>query len=199
MPCLTKTEAAALIDAIYYCTVPELKALNRALDLSTNGQKQILINRLLETLGIKQTTAQDDQSTLAKAKQTGPAAKLSPDRFILPHHYTNGHTARALFKAKIGAHFRFTNYGMQWIRDCWAADTYPTYSEFAAFWQAEYARRQTGGAFTSAQTNAWVRFLRANKGQGLSQAAINQAWQKERHHKAGKAQALILKIIKQQP
>lgn len=179
MPCLSKADKASLATAIYYCKRAELIALCQYHHLSVTGTKQVLINRLLTDCGITDTAPKPVPPDISAIAETGPAHALSPVAYILPNHYTNGRKTRERFQQLIGKHFRFTSYGMDWIRACWAAGRYPRYEEFAAYWQGEYERRQAGGNFTSAPTNARVRFFRDPAHRGMSTNALNEAWKQK--------------------
>ena len=189
-PRLRQTDRDLIAESIYYLKLDELRTLSRDLGLSDAGAKGILIQGILNQIGVHT----EDGRAISKGRQTKFArytGDLSPETHILPGFYTNGQAMRSRFTALVGPHFSFTNYGMEWIREQWISDRYPTYEEFASYWQGEHDRRKEGGEFASLQTNARVRFFRAHRGDGLSREALDAAWQEERQRRVAEVRRLL--------
>ncbi|MEO0335653.1 MAG: hypothetical protein AAF202_04635 [Pseudomonadota bacterium] len=175
---LSKAKKEQFLESIYYLKVDELKTISGELGATKKGAKADLIHAILLHLGISAAVKKPQSKKFAKYQ--GP---LKPEKYILPGHYTNGAASREKLRRLIGEHFSFTTFGMDWIKAQWAESSYPTFQQFAKFWQAEFNRRQAGGSFQSAMTNARVRFFRENK--GLSKSQLEKGWEKERkRHKS---------------
>ncbi len=192
---MTDTDRRALCTSIYYLKVEELGQICAALTVSPRGAKGTLAKRILNAVGV----ADEDGRAISTGRETRFSrytGELDPETHILPGHYTNGPKMRAKLRTMIGDHFSFTNYGMEWIRERWLEESYPSFTEFASFWQGEYNRRRAGGEFESLVTNARVRFFRAMEGQGLSRDDLERAWQNERRsHVETVSQILSVTIV----
>lgn len=182
---MTKADQKKFQESIYYLKVDELKRVCGRLGLAQTGSKAELIQSVFKFYGLK-------EKTLLPKSFEKYAGKLSQETHILPGYYSNGQKSREIFKQLIGDHFHFTTYGMNWIKSQWVDEKYPTYKQFARFWQSEYDRRKSGESFKSADTNARVRFFRAKKGLGLSKDELEALWQKERKRN----KAIVMRIIK---
>ncbi|MEL6224163.1 MAG: SAP domain-containing protein [Cyanobacteria bacterium J06627_8] len=176
---MNEANACQLAESIYYLKLDELRLICQSLSLPERGAKGMLVKRVLNAVGV---VSEDVRAISAgrEIKFPGYRGPLKPEQYILPGHYTNGSRMRTKLKTLIGEHFHFTNYGMEWIRERWRTKQYPTFEEFATFWQQEYERRQSGGEFESLATNARVRFFRALEGKGLTRNQLEAAWQAER-------------------
>ncbi|MCJ8276915.1 MAG: hypothetical protein HRT44_10040 [Bdellovibrionales bacterium] len=172
---MNKSDAELFIESVYYLKVDELKLSLKQLGLSQKGQKMTLIHSLLKHFKLSPSP----QKTLPKRfkKYSG---SLSPEKYILPGYYTNGAQSREKLQKIIGPYFKFTTYGMDWIRSHWADGKYPTYQQFAQYWKKEFNRRKEGGTFQSAMTNARVRFFRTQKNKEYSKEKLEGLWAKER-------------------
>ncbi len=73
----------------------------------------------------------------------GLKSDLHPEALILSGPYKNDLRTRNFVKDLVGEHFHFTAAGIDWIRACWERGKPPTYKEFADWWQAEYAQKDT--------------------------------------------------------
>lgn len=177
-------------ESIYYLKVSELQEACGVLGLPASGAKGALIERVLNHVGIESESSRAISAGREARfpKYRGP---LSPSSHILPGYFTNGSTTRARMKQLVGSHFSFTNYGMEWIREQWLSQRYPTFRQYADYWQTEYERRQNGGAFESLPTNARVLFFRDQKGSGMSKNELDAAWKTERERHVTTARRIL--------
>ncbi|MEM0911360.1 MAG: hypothetical protein AAGJ37_10325 [Pseudomonadota bacterium] len=202
MNCLSESEFQILEKAIYFLKVDELKHICGELECSASGQKQDIIDAILQAVKsaprkTKNVLSQPNalQSIQAKRRSDDQSRK-DPDVFIIPGKYTNNRVQREKFKQLIGGHFSFTSFGMDWIKQQWEKGKYPSYDEFAAFWQAEYERRKKGGSFTSKATLQRVTFFREMKGKYPSKTALESAWKEKREEQASIALSLLQSLLK---
>jgi L-amino acid N-acyltransferase YncA len=179
-----------LADAIYYLKVSELRTVCDALGLSASGAKGSLIKRILQHRGIRSEDRRAISSN-REMKFDRYDGDLDPSEYLLPGHYTNGPKMRAIFKRKIGDHFRFNNESIEWIRERWRQERYPTIDEFVEFWKEGFASRKEGSVGPSLMTNARVRFFRENKGKGLTKQELEVGWKKRRMEKVSQTKALL--------
>lgn len=175
---MLKRDQKKLAEAIYFLKLSELKQFLAERELATSGKKQELIDRILEYCGLPPAQTNQKSKLDFIPKKRGEKDSYTSETHIIPGQYTNGQLSRQKFKELIGQHFKFTTYGMTWIKECWAKGITPSYEDFAKYWQSEYDRRKSGGDFQSAQTNRRVVFFRDHK--GLSKEALEKAWQSER-------------------
>lgn len=188
---MNKTDKGTLQKSIYFLKIEELKSIAQKLELSSQGKKIDLINQIFQYFRIKEASLPEINSKLLPKKHKG---KVGSDTHIIPNEYTNGKKSRAIFKELIGDHFKFTSYGMDWIKLCWQHDIYPSYKDFATYWIKETARRKAGESFQSAPTNRRVIFFRENK--GMNKVALEKAWVKERARNAKVVSDLVNKHLK---
>lgn len=193
---MNKAAKNLILDSIYYLKISELNELSKALELRPVKGKANIINSILIHLDIK-PTAKNIISNDKFEKYTG---SLDPNKYLLPGYYTSGKKYREIFKNNVGEHFKFTSYGMEWIKDQWQQNKYPSIDEFCNFWSKEFKARVSGSSFISLQTNARVRFFRDNK--GLSKEKLEANWasfrNKKKKHliKTLKSQGIVKKSFK---
>jgi len=171
---LTKKQKEKLKEALYFLKKEELSLILSKASQETMGCKQDLIDRVE---GLFSTVPQKEKQTAASSRLK---SNTQNSHLISPKTYTNGQKSRQIFLKLIGPHFKFTTYGMDWIKKQWALGKEPSYRDFAEYWQKEFQRRQDGGDFKSKLTNRRVVFFREHKGLGLSKAELEQAWKTKR-------------------
>ena len=181
-----------LLGAIYYMKIDELRFQHEILGLDGKGLKQVLIAKILNLLGIEHA---EDKKIRGKQNLFSGSSSHASD-VLLKGRYRNNRHYRSIFTDKIGPHFKFTAYGMEWIKKKWSDGIDPTVDEFCAYWQAEYERRAKGGDFKSPTTLQRVKFFRAMKGKELSKAELEKQWKEKRELQANLAIALIKHLSK---
>jgi len=144
-----------LQQAIFYLKMSELRDLSQSLGISYEGQKRQLIFRVMQRVRGK-----ENQETASPTRVRSGKQEYSLDSFLRPETYTNGSAARRFLKQEIGAHFRFTTYGMDWIKQQWDIGNVPTFREFIRFWEQEYLERKGGKCVASKPELARVTFFR---------------------------------------
>ncbi|WP_395338079.1 hypothetical protein PN836_010575 [Ningiella sp. W23] len=190
-----------IASSIYFLKVPELKALAQKAALSPKGSKQTLINTLLHFIepNTKEQTSSSAKTSCLPRLSAVALSKIKvdydPNQYIIPGVYSNNKKYRALFKNMIGPHFSFKSYGMDWIKDKWKSGEYPSYEEFANYWQQEYERRKTDDSFSSPDTLQRVNFFRMMKGKGHTKEALEASWKEKRELHARYAKQYLLAQI----
>lgn len=187
----------AIETAIYFLKVPELSNLCELAGHKPAASKQKMIDTLLtKVCGIK-----SESKTYKKWKQSeikSIRAKYDETKYILPGAYSNNRTMKERFKKSIGKHFSFTSFGMDWIREQWERNQFPTFEQFELFWQQEYKRRKYSDDFSSAKTLQRVNFFRKMKDKEMNKDELEAAWAKERARQSQFAISAIERLIELQ-
>jgi hypothetical protein len=161
-----------LEQAIYYLHVSELRAVCVLLELEARGEKRELVNRVMAVLRGRAPLALLDKGRILqkKARDEVLVQKYELHATLLPGLYTNGREARSFLVSQVGPHFRFTVFGMDWIRRQWARGLTPTFSEFIAFWTTESKARESGKAFDVAPSETGHLFSKEIRCQSQSKS-----------------------------
>ncbi len=139
---LSHTEQIELKEALSHMHVGELKQACTDLQLSTKAfNKKELIDRLMHYVATGKELPPLEIPAVSKA-QRGVLYPLAATTLMLFGSYKNDLATRQFFKELIGNHFRYTAYGIDWLRERWLAGNPPTYAEFAQEWHAEYERNK---------------------------------------------------------
>ena len=184
---MKKQEIDLIKTNIYFLNLKELRWILKSFSLSVSGKKQDLIHRILEHLRLPSDEANGVYpiAGLRKLKTSDDA-----DNHIVEGIYKNNRHYRSLFTKKVGPHFKFTSFGMDWIKQCWKLGINPSFDDFVLYWEKEYERRKNGGAFKSKLTNRRVVFFRDNRGTPKEQ--LEAQW----HSVREKAVEQVLRALK---
>ena len=144
-------------ESLNYLHVKELKEHCASLLLSTKGTKSILISRIIHFIktGEKIESPKYPSISCAKSNKTFTP---HPESLMLKGLYKNDLKTRIFFKNLIGEYFHFTAFGIDWLEERWMEGRPPTYREFAAMWQNEYAYRKENGS-TPKDEWAYINFV----------------------------------------
>lgn len=154
---LSAEQCEQLYQGLHYLHMDELRSLADTFQLATKGTKKQLINRLFARVKGTLPPKEPVIPSVSCAKKGGQYP-VAPDTLMLYGAYKNSHEQRALFKQLVGDHFHFTAYGVDWLKEQWAAGKPPTYQQFADYWQNQYVERSTG-ASESKEEWAYIKFL----------------------------------------
>jgi len=148
---------APLQESLNYLHIKELRDYCASLLLSTKGTKSTLIARIIHFLktGEKIEVPKYPAISCAKGNKTFTP---QPDSLMLKGLYKNDLKTRIFFKNLIGEYFHFTAFGIDWLEERWMEGKPPTYLEFAAMWQKEYAYRKENGS-TPKDEWAYINFV----------------------------------------
>lgn len=194
MASLKESDFNELYEALHYMNMAELKEVCAKLHLSFKGQKSDLIKAIMSFLQTGNVAKVSSLPEAAKAKKN-VSYPLAPKTYILSGNYKNDAPTRAFMKSLIGAHFHFTAFGQDWIRERWKEGSPPTYAEFAAFWQKEYEARKKRKA-TPKKEWAYLTFIQkySQDHPHVSRQQISDAWGKHLEIQVKKAIDLLRKI-----
>lgn len=191
---LTKNQQEEFFDALNYMNMQEIKAFCLKHDISMNGKKGNILDRIKHYL----TTG-----CILQPKKIPPKSKadknknypLAPKTLILHGAYKNDLKTRIFLKSIIGEHFHFTAFGQDWIMNRWQQGKPPTYSEFAKFWQKEYLKRKNSKANPRKEW-AYLNFIQRTLIQSpkISKKELTSSWEKERSQQAKKAIMILNQI-----
>ncbi len=140
---VTKSFEESQLKGLYYLSVGELKTVCMCLGLSKKGGKGDLIVRIMTFLKTKEVVdlTPFPESSCVEREKTYPLHPLTEIRF---GNFKNDLRTRRFLKSMIGPHFHYTAAGIDWIKAQWRAGTPPTYAQYAAFWKADFNRKQEG-------------------------------------------------------
>lgn len=111
--------------AILFLHVKELISLAKSLGIDPEKSKLKIINQILE---FTQTGKANNATALPNVSLAKKNVKypLSLETKILKGSYKNNLETRHFLQAKIGKHFHFTAFGIDWINARWEAGNPPT-------------------------------------------------------------------------
>ncbi len=189
-----KKVPAELAEGLYYLKMNELKEVCTELNLPPQGQKILLIKRILTFLETGSQTPSVPLPYISKVVK-GQSYPLAPDTLILSGSYKNDAATRAFFKELIGNHFHFTAFGQDWIKARWEQGNPPTYEEFADYWQRECTSRKNKKAEPK-QEWAYLNFIQTCSKQhpNFSRQEIAIAWAEFRDEMAKKVKNILDQI-----
>ena len=172
---LTSEQRGLFFEDLYMLSMGQLRTLCEQFGLSRAGKKVFLIECLKQYL-ITGARLRPEALPEVSCAQTGHRAELHPDARILAGQYKNDLKTRLFMKSLVGDHFHFTAAGIDWIRESWEQGKPPTYKEFAEWWQAEYAVKDTQR--TLKKEWAFLTFVQAYQGEcpNASQGEIMKQW-----------------------
>jgi hypothetical protein len=192
---LSKTDQAALNDALHYMNMKELREECEFLGLKPKGKKTSLIQSLFGFAlhGIAPTFKGIPAKCRAKP---GTQYPIAMDGLILKGSYKCDSATRAFFKSVIGPHFHFTAFGIDWINAQWLNGKTPTYGEFAKMWSKESLRRKTQPARPKKEW-AYLTFLQNAKKDypRATRSQVLKLWKKEREAQVKLAHSLLRKCL----
>lgn len=180
-----------LRESLLFLNMAELRQLCIKKNLPSQGNKIILIIRIIHFIKTGQVIKDTKIPDISKAKR-GIDYPLDSNTLMLKGAYKNDLKNRLFFKMLIGDYFHFTAFGIDWLNERWINGMPPTYEEFAIMWKAEYAKRKEMPAAPKeewAYINFTQNFIKSNP--NASRALIMQSWQNERTKKLSLVNELI--------
>ena len=171
-----------------FLNVDELRAVCKKLGIATDLKPE-MISRILTHCGlIKPAIEQPHVSINEEVPQTVAAVKtpISEDSLMIKGEYRNNAESRAFFKKIIGNHFRFTVFGLDWLKKRWVDLNPPTFREFADMWEQDYDLKKALGQKkikkirTDKPEWAYINFVQKMDRTGLSHKQIIAKWKEER-------------------
>lgn len=179
---------------LQYFHVSELKDLCNQLKIPANEKKPGLINQILSFIQTGVTIHRCEYPTASKALR-GINYPMTPEALMLDGAFKNDAKTRKFFKMLIGAHFHYTVFGLDWLKERWQQGSPPTYQEFADFWQSEYlARKDQRNALK--EEWAYLNFARqfADQNPHASKKTLLIEWKKVRIRQVQNAKKILEKI-----
>lgn len=177
---LNNNDLQLLNESLHYLKMIELKHLCKRYNLSTEGNKVVLIERIVKFFQTGEEATAPEIPFQSKA-QKGKIYPITAHGLMLHGAYKNDLKTREFFKKLIGNYFHFTAFGIDWLNERWLAGNPPTYAEFAEYWKKEYASRQSKKPAPKkewAYINFTQRILKQHP--TASRHEINEAWELER-------------------
>jgi len=173
-------EVSKVKKSLLFLHVQELKNIARRLLLSDKGIKTELIERVVHFIETGERLAPKKFPLLSCARR-GQIYELALQEPMLKGAYKNDLKTRLFFKKHIGSHFHFTAFGIDWLNEQWMNGSPPTYQEFAAMWELEYARRKEVPAVPKAEW-AYINFVQGfvKLNPHARREDILIAWERER-------------------
>lgn len=190
-----KSKLQQLSAALLYFRMPQLRQICEQLQIPAQGQKGLLIERILVYLETGKLVLPAKIPAVARA-QRGVNYPLVPSTLMLFGNYKNDAKTRAFFKQLIGPHFHFTAQGVDWLKARWLAGHPPTYQEFADYWQAAYLAHKTAKPTPKAEW-AYINYVQAvlATNPNLSKTAVTQGWLAKQAEQAQLARQFIAEIL----
>ncbi len=175
---------------LFMLSMIQLRALCQRFGLSATGKKVFLIESLKQYL-ITGTRLNPTALPVVSCAQKGLKGELHGEARILAGQYRNDLRTRLFMKSLIGDHFHFTAAGIDWIRACWEQGKPPTYKEFAVWWQAEYAVKDTQRSLK--QEWAFLTFVRVYREEhpDISQREIMNHWKAHQAQAVARVQEIL--------
>lgn len=191
-----------LEDALHYFSVAELEELCKQYGLQIRVpapllKKPTLIKAIMTFVSTgERITYKVFLPKSSCAPKGSVSIDLMPSARILFGAYKNDLKTRIFMQKLVGAHFHFTVYGHEWIKERWMQGNPPTYQEFAEFWQSEYEARKEHIESPLKREWAYLNFLRDYRHEhpDTSQQKLNALWEKARAEKVVYAKELLLSL-----